>query len=255
MTTRATEKLTDTANSQPLNEEGKYLLEPREVFKPNKAQLIAFIEERFGDSLRLNLRTGESEMNLPVDIGIMDMELAKTYHLQCHSGDVERAIKYVAFKNQYDPVTTDFEQIEEKADNGDIKPIPINNLSTPYFETTDPLFNEVEEQARNRLNKRFQVTDEWENLIGDYLQEKETNALTLKTEVLVTTKEILKVIGQNPDDRASQNRVSKILQSLKWEKLGQRTINGQRQYVWTYPVLDPSEVKQGVKYRSSTSRG
>ncbi len=36
----------------------------------------------------------------------------------------------------------------------------------------------------------------------------------------------------------------------EWGKrLDQRKINGQRQYVWTYPVLDPSEVKQGVKYR------
>ncbi|MDJ0577016.1 MAG: hypothetical protein QNJ65_17870 [Xenococcaceae cyanobacterium MO_234.B1] len=31
----------------------------------------------------------------------------------------------------------------------------------------------------------------------------------------------------------------------------QAYLDGQRQYVWTYPVLDPSEVKQEVKYRSS----
>ena len=108
---------------------------------------------------------------------------------------------------------------------------------------------ELEEQAREQLNKKFRLSDEWENPIGDYLQQLETDAIASCTEPLVSIKQLLNLIGQNSGDRSSQNRVSKILTLLSWKRLGQRVIKGKRQYVWTNPsvVLNPNEVKHEVK--------
>lgn len=113
---------------------------------------------------------------------------------------------------------------------------------------------ELEEQARKRLNHKFQHSDEWENPIGDYLQQLETKAIASNTDPLVSIKELLKVIGQNADDRNSQHRVARILISMGWKKLGQRTINGLRQYVWTNPsiLLNPAKDKSKDKQPKTT---
>ena len=398
-----------------------------EVAHLNKAELVDFVDKEYGDDLRFNTRKQQIEMkNVSVDMSVIDMELAKVHHIECRQDNAIRAFQYVALKNQYDPVKNWLEEIKEKASQGDIKPVSIDNLSTRFLGTADSVYDtyvkkflisavarvynpgckvdtvlvlqgkqgcgkstffkvlgkdwygdsmsiaakkgntadelataarswineypeiegivsnkdiaefkefvsrdvdtyripydktpqersrnfvivgttneeeflkdptgnrrfwvipvaventidtllieeelegiwasaveaylndepwhlsQIEEEARERLNKKFQVSDEWENPIGDYLQAKETSAIELNKEPTVTIKELLKVIGQNPDDKKSQDRVSKILKLLGWKKLGQRTINKERKTVWNNPstLLHPSNLKLEVK--------
>lgn len=111
--------------------------------------------------------------------------------------------------------------------------------------------SQIEEQAREKLNKKFQLSDEWENPIGDYLQQVEANAIASGKEPLVTTKELLNAIGQNSDERRLQNRVAKILQSLGWKKLGRRIIDSKRQYVWSKPSSLPNSIEVRHEVRQS----
>lgn len=87
-----------------------------------------------------------------------------------------------------------------------------------------------------------------EKLIADYIQQQEQIAISSTTEALTTTKNVLKAIGKNPEDKALQGEVSKTLKSLGWKKLGKKTYQGKQQRVWGKNYPTPSltkEIKKG----------
>ena len=64
------------------------------VTRLNKAELIAFIEKEYGDSLKFNLRKQQIEINgLPIEISRMHIKLAKKYHIECNRVDVKEYFK------------------------------------------------------------------------------------------------------------------------------------------------------------------
>ena len=59
------------------------------VIKYNKAELIAFIEREYGDSLLFNSRKQQIEIDgKPVELSTMHMELAKKYQIECSKDNV-----------------------------------------------------------------------------------------------------------------------------------------------------------------------
>jgi len=82
------------------------------------------------------------------------------------------------------------------------------------------------ESAAN--NDQFQIRDEWETIIQDYLENRERT----------TVSELLsEALDFNPKDmgKADQARVSNALKSLGWIKGGRQTYQGKRQPVWQCP--------------------
>jgi predicted P-loop ATPase len=82
-----------------------------------------------------------------------------------------------------------------------------------------------EEKQNLKRNQVFEVTDEWESEIADYVETKE----------VATIKDILSNLFNIEialQDKRMQWRVSTILTKLGWKKGGQRRINGKRCVVW-----------------------
>ena len=77
----------------------------------------------------------------------------------------------------------------------------------------------------NDNNQKFQVVDEWQGAIADYLEYRDKVSITESLEKVMSF-----TLGDI--DRRSQMRVANILTSLDWEKLGQQQHQGKRQVVW-----------------------
>ena len=82
-----------------------------------------------------------------------------------------------------------------------------------------------EEESSTTNNQKFQIVDEWESPIENYLLSRERVSIT---EILTNVFEIQ--LGKI--DRSSQMRVSTILTSIGWKKVGRKQHQGRRQIVW-----------------------
>ena len=82
-----------------------------------------------------------------------------------------------------------------------------------------------EEKLSSTNNQQFQIVDEWESAIANYLSSRTQVSIT---EILtqVFDYELGKI------DRSSQMRVGTILTSLGWKKVGRKQHQGLRQIVW-----------------------
>ncbi len=123
---------------------------------------------------------------------------------------------------------------------------PGNILATRDNHQSEPIQVQQKSQKKlikNRDNKRVshkkkpdpksqvKLNAGDEKLIADYIQQQEQIAISSSTEALTTTKNVLKAIGKNPEDKALQGEVSKTLKSLGWKKLGKKTYQGKQQRV------------------------
>ena len=70
-------------------------------------------------------------------------------------------------------------------------------------------------------NQKFQIIDEWQGAIADYLEHRDRVSIT---EIL----EKVMAFDLGDIDRRSQMRVANILTCLKWEKLGQQKHQGNK---------------------------
>ena len=77
-------------------------------------------------------------------------------------------------------------------------------------------------------NEQFQIVDEWESAIAEYVEGLQRVSVT---EILSRCFEV--EVGKM--DRSSQMRVATILSSLGWQKIGQREHLGSRQQCWGFP--------------------
>lgn len=98
-----------------------------------------------------------------------------------------------------------------------------------------------EELMSQQNNQQFQIVDEWQAAIAEYLESRDKVSIT---EVL--TKLFDFEVGKI--DKRSQMRISNILTALKWRKTGQQQHLGKRQIVWipATPTTPDQEVLQEV---------
>ena len=111
------------------------------------------------------------------------------------------------------------------------------------------------QKGKNQKSQK-KLNDHDKILITKHLEDNKHLAIASKTEAITTKGIIVQVLGKDPGDKDLQNQVSKYLKSLGWEKSKyQKTINGERHYIWSNPLLlNLSEVepKKGVKQQSQT---
>lgn len=88
-------------------------------------------------------------------------------------------------------------------------------------------------------NEKFEVTDVWETEVADYLDDK--TEISIKR-ILREKFDLLPV----EQDKKNQMRVTNILVKLGWSKLGRKTINGKREYVWHLPLQDEIKKKNSI---------
>ena len=82
-----------------------------------------------------------------------------------------------------------------------------------------------EERQVTVNNERFEVTDEWESEIEDYLD----NQVQTSIKWILQNKFDLSPVEQ---DKRTQMRVSSILVKLGWSKAGRKRIKGKREVIW-----------------------
>ncbi len=82
-----------------------------------------------------------------------------------------------------------------------------------------------EQKLSHENNQQFRSIDEWESAIANYLENREQVSVTQILQNLFEF-ELGKI------DRSSQMRVSNVLISLNWKKVGQKQHQGRRQVVW-----------------------
>jgi predicted P-loop ATPase len=102
-----------------------------------------------------------------------------------------------------------------------------------------------EEEKRNALlNKRFEVTDSWQEVIEFYLDAcSETSISTILNDCLKIE------IGRH--DRQSQMRVAAILKNLGWIKGDKKKrIKGISTFAWSKPILTTQENNQGCQRKT-----
>ncbi len=89
-----------------------------------------------------------------------------------------------------------------------------------------------EEELSTANNQQFQIVDEWESPISNYIELRQQVSIT---EILtnVFNYELGKI------DRSSQMRVSTILTSVGWKKVGRKQHQGRRQIVWQPGIPAP----------------
>ena len=76
-------------------------------------------------------------------------------------------------------------------------------------------------------NEKFEVVDEWETEVADYLEGR------TETSIKRILREKFDLLPAEQDKR-NQMRVTNILVKLGWSKLGQKRRNGKREYLWHY---------------------
>ncbi len=109
---------------------------------------------------------------------------------------------------------------------------------------------EEEEKLSTANNQQFQIVDEWESAISNYLTSRTIVSIT---EILtqVFDYELGKI------DRSSQMRVGTILTSLGWKKVGQKQHQGLRQVVWqpTIPLPPPQGIAEVLQAENVANQG
>ncbi len=139
MTTRATEKLTDTVIRHQIPEAGEKQLQQIEL---TELELFRFIQQEYGSTVRYNLRTHKIELEgVEVDLGLIYKVLLEQHGIKANPKSVIDNFRLLASRNQYDPVAVELDAIHQNAEDGAITPIPINNLANSYFGTTDPIYD------------------------------------------------------------------------------------------------------------------
>ena len=107
-----------------------------------------------------------------------------------------------------------------------------------------------EEKLSNANNQKFQIVDEWESAISNYLSELTQVSIT---EILTSVfdYELGKI------DRSSQMRVGTILTNMGWKKVGQKQHQGLRQVVWqpTIPLPPPQGIAEVLQPENVTPQG
>ena len=88
-------------------------------------------------------------------------------------------------------------------------------------------------------NEKFEVVDEWETEIADYLDDKTETSIK---RILKEKFDLLPV----EQDKKNQMRVTNILMKLGWSKLGRKTINGKREIVWHLPISQNETTKKSI---------
>ena len=91
--------------------------------------------------------------------------------------------------------------------------------------------SDVEESLSASNNRIFEVVDEWQGAIANYLKQREQVSIT---ELLLQVFDYQ--LGQI--QRRDQMRVANILTNLNWKKAGQKQHQGKRQVVWI-PIPPP----------------
>lgn len=82
-----------------------------------------------------------------------------------------------------------------------------------------------EQENLSADNNNYQIIDEWQSAIADYLKHREQVSIA---EILQTLFDF--ELGKM--ERRDQIRVANILTNLKWKKVGQKQHQGKRQVVW-----------------------
>ncbi len=106
---------------------------------------------------------------------------------------------------------------------------------------------DAEEALSRGNNQKFQIIDEWQGAIADYLEHRDRVSIT---EIL----EKVMAFDLGDIDRRSQMRVANILTCLKWEKVGQQKHQGKRQVVWK-PTTPPPSIEEVLQAESKTQQG
>ncbi len=106
-----------------------------------------------------------------------------------------------------------------------------------YLQGESWWLTDQEQILSNDNNQKFQVIDEWQGAIADYLEYRDKVSITEILEKVMS-------FALGDIDRRSQMRVANILTCLNWEKLGQQQHQGKRQVVWkkATPPLGIAEV-------------
>ncbi|VEP12099.1 hypothetical protein H1P_1330018 [Hyella patelloides LEGE 07179] len=107
-----------------------------------------------------------------------------------------------------------------------------------------------EEKLSQQNNQQFQIIDEWQGAIANYLEGREQVSIM---EILTRVFEI----EAGKVDRRSQMRVANILTNLEWKKAGQKQHQGKRQVVWkpTTPLLDKEGIEKVLRSEKQTEQG
>jgi predicted P-loop ATPase len=106
---------------------------------------------------------------------------------------------------------------------------------------------DAEQKLSDNNNQQFRATDEWESAIANYLENR----------IQVSVTQILQDVFNfelGKIDRSSQMRVSNVLTSLKWEKVGQKQHQGKRQVVWRPATPDQTEQTVNEKVLQSENQ-
>ncbi len=106
---------------------------------------------------------------------------------------------------------------------------------------------DAEESLSRGNNQKFQIIDEWQGAIADYLEHRDRVSIT---EIL----EKVMAFDLGDIDRRSQMRVANILTCLKWEKVGQQKHQGKRQVVWK-PATPPPSIEEVLQTERQTQQG
>ena len=111
-----------------------------------------------------------------------------------------------------------------------------------------------EEKLSQQNNQQFQIIDEWQGVIANFLENREQVSIM---EILTRVFEI----EPGKIDRRSQMRVANILTNLSWKKAGQKQHLGKRQVVWrcadklTTPPLDEESIVKVLQAENNTVQG
>ena len=105
-----------------------------------------------------------------------------------------------------------------------------------------------EQKLSHENNQRFRSVDEWESAIANYLENRGQVSVTQILQDLFDF-ELGKI------DRSSQMRVSNVLISLKWKKVGQKQHQGKRQVVWQSAILDRASIVEVLQSETLLEQG
>jgi predicted P-loop ATPase len=105
-----------------------------------------------------------------------------------------------------------------------------------------------EQKLSNENNQQFRSVDEWESAIANYLENRGQVSVTQILQDLFDF-ELGKI------DRSSQMRVSNVLISLNWKKVGQKQHQGRRQVVWRSTIPDQASIVQVLQPEIQLEQG
>jgi predicted P-loop ATPase len=105
-----------------------------------------------------------------------------------------------------------------------------------------------EQKLSNENNQQFRSVDEWESAIANYLENRGQVSVTQILQDLFDF-ELGKI------DRSSQMRVSNVLTSLNWKKVGQKQHQGKRQVVWHSAIPERASIVEVLQSEIQLEQG